>query len=72
MQVSVLVDETYAPDPTQYNLASFYSAYNITPADNSSFSFLQNSSVFRSGSTPFDYRCHSKAVPDQLMRFANV
>ena len=47
VQVNVLVDETYAPDPTQYNLASFYSNYNITPADNSSYYFLQNSSVFR-------------------------
>ena len=44
-QVDILVDETFAVDPTAYDLAAFMDTYNIT--DNSSFPFMTSGQVYR-------------------------
>ena len=51
MQVDVVIDETYAFDPTTYDLTSFMTTYNITSnmtAANASFPFFRNSAIYRS------------------------
>ena len=49
MQVDVVIDESYAPDPTKYNMTSFLDYFNITrgAAANATFPFLRNAAVFR-------------------------
>lgn len=43
--VDIVVDETYALDPTTYDLAAFAAMYNIT--DNATFPFMRNAQVYR-------------------------
>ena len=43
-QVDVLIDETYAVDPTSYNLTTFLATYNLTEASVANYSW--------GGSTP--------------------
>ena len=49
LQVDVLIDETYAEDPTQYNFATFLQTFNLTSnsASNATYPFLKNAAVFR-------------------------
>jgi len=49
-QVDVVIDETYAEDPPQYNFTTFLETFNITSnmtAANATFPFLKNAAVFR-------------------------
>lgn len=45
MQVDIIVDETFAADPTNYTLNTFLSNLNLSASDNASF--IQNDAVFR-------------------------
>lgn len=47
MGVDVLIDETYAPMPTEYNMTTFKAEYGLTGAADSGFPFLANSTVYR-------------------------
>ena len=50
LQVDVLIDETYAYDPTLYDFAAFLDTYEITDNStaNTTYPFLRNAAVFRS------------------------
>lgn len=39
-QVDIIVDETYAPDPTTYDLAAFLATFNLTSADKAKYKWL--------------------------------
>ena len=39
-QVDIIVDETYAPDPTAYDLAAFLGTFNLTAADKAKYKWL--------------------------------
>jgi hypothetical protein len=43
-QVDILVDETYAPNPTNYTYATFLKNFNIT---NGAYPFIDNNDVYR-------------------------
>ena len=48
MQVDIVIDETYAIDPTNYTLASFLRNFNLTGATaNQTYPFLKTPAVFR-------------------------
>lgn len=49
LQVDVLIDETYAEDPTQYNFTTFLQTFNLTSnaTFNATYPFLKNAAVFR-------------------------
>ena len=43
--MDIIVDETYAVDPTAYNISSFLTSLNISSSDN--YTFLSNKAVYR-------------------------
>jgi len=45
LQVDIVVDETYALNPTIYNISTFLTTMNLTSADN--YTFLTNKAVYR-------------------------
>ena len=45
--VDCIVDETYAPDPTKYNITTFYDRFNLTENDRDSYPFLKKGCVIR-------------------------
>ncbi|KAL0043795.1 hypothetical protein WJX82_001269 [Trebouxia sp. C0006] len=47
--VDVLIDETYAEDPTQYNFTTFLQTFELTSnvTSNATYPFLKNAAVFR-------------------------
>ena len=45
MKVDIIVDETFAIDPTAYNISSFLTSLNISSSDN--YTFLSNKTVYR-------------------------
>ncbi|DBA71969.1 hypothetical protein WJX79_005778 [Trebouxia sp. C0005] len=47
--VDVLIDETYAEDPTQYDFSTFLQTFNLTSnaTSNATYPFLKNAAVFR-------------------------
>jgi hypothetical protein len=49
-QVDVVVDETYAPNPTNYTYATFLKNFNIT---NGAYPFIDNNDVYRCARAQF-------------------
>ena len=47
MQVDVVIDETYAMNPLQYNISTFYTTYNITADEQDDFDFIEDNAVYR-------------------------
>lgn len=49
LQVDVLIDETYAEDPPEYDFNAFLQTFNLTSnaTSNATYPFLQHSAVFR-------------------------
>ena len=45
VQVDIVVDETFALDPTSYNLSSFLTNLNLSSSDD--YAFLTNKAVLR-------------------------
>lgn len=47
--MDVLIDETYAEDPTQYDFSTFLQTFNLTSnaTSNATYPFLKNAAVFR-------------------------
>lgn len=47
--MDVLIDETYAEDPTQYNFTTFLQTFELTSnaTSNATYPFLKNEAVFR-------------------------
>lgn len=45
LQVDIIIDETFAVNPTTYNLTTFLTNYNLSSSSNDSF--LTNKAVFR-------------------------
>lgn len=58
--IDVVIDETYAPDPSVYTISTFLD--NIKAPDNSSFPFLANGKLWR-----YDKRIRDAAPLGKLM-----
>ncbi|PKA47732.1 hypothetical protein AXF42_Ash014509 [Apostasia shenzhenica] len=55
--VDVVIDQTYAPEPTEYTLATFLDNFNV--GENANFDFLKNQSLWR-----YDKRAQNSSALD--------